>query len=172
MTFPSGAISLSDVNASGSSDSLTLSVSSGMLTLGSVSGITFSSGSNGSSSMTVKGTLINLNAALNGLVYAPSAGYSGHDSLKLSINDSLDNLSASSSIAIAVNPFVTAPPTASVLEDGSYTFSSAANDSVALTDGAASSTSESMTLTVLHGKLTLANTTGLTFTSARTARRR
>jgi Kelch motif len=165
LTFPSGAFSLSDVNASGSSDSLTLSVSSGTLTLGSLSGLTFSSGSNGSSSMTVKGTLINLNAALNGLVYSPTTGYSGHDALKLSLSDSLDNLSASSSIAIAVDPFVTAPSSAGVLENGSYTFSSAAKDSLTLTDGAASSNSESMTLTVLHGKLTLATTTGLTFTS-------
>jgi hypothetical protein len=165
LTFPTGSISLTDVEASGSSDSLTLSVSFGTLTFTSTSGLTFSSGSNGASSMTVTGTLANLNAALNGLVYSPSTSYSGHDSLKISVSDSGDNKSTSGSVAISVNPFATAPATASVLENATYAFSSSAADPIALTDGAASGTSESLTLTVLHGKLTLASITGLTFSS-------
>jgi Kelch motif len=165
LTFPTGSISLTDVNATGSSDSLTLSVSSGTITLGSVSGLSFTAGSNGSSSMTVKGTLANLTAALNGLVYSPTTGFSGHDSLKVSLSDSLDNQSVSSSIAVAVNPFVTGPATAAVLENGSDTFSSAANDPLAITDGGASANSDSMTLTVLHGKLTLSTISGITVTS-------
>jgi hypothetical protein len=165
LTFPTGSISLTDVEASGSSDSLTLSVSFGTLTFTSTSGLTFSSGSNGTSSITVTGTLANLNTALNGLVYSPSTGYSGHDSLKVSVIDSGDNKSISGSVAIAVNPFATAPATASVLENATYAFSSSSADPIALTDGAASGISESLTLTVLHGKLTLASTTGLTFSS-------
>jgi hypothetical protein len=31
--------------------------------------------------MTIQGTLANLNAALNGLVYAPTTGYTGPDTL-------------------------------------------------------------------------------------------
>jgi hypothetical protein len=99
------------------------------------------------------------------LVYAPNSGFSGHDSLKISVIDSSDNQPGSATVAIAVNPFVTAPATASVLENGAYAFSSSASDQITLTDGAASATSESLTLTVLHGKLTLASTTGLTFSS-------
>jgi len=95
----------------------------------------------------------------------PTTGFSGHDSLKISVNDSVDSQSGSATVAIDVNPFVTAPATATVLENGAYAFSSSAADPIGLTDGAASGTSESLTLTVLHGKLTLASTTGLTFSS-------
>ena len=59
--FASGAISLSDSSASGSSDSLSLTVTDGKLTLGSTTGISITGGSNGSSSMTVTGTLANSN---------------------------------------------------------------------------------------------------------------
>jgi len=115
--------------------------------------------------MTINGTLANLNAALKGLTYTPTTGFSGLDSLKCSASDSGDNQSNAGSVAISVNPFVTAPATASVLENSTYAFSSSAADPISLTDGAASGTSESLTLTVLHGKLTLASTTGLTVSS-------
>jgi hypothetical protein len=163
--FSGAAISVTDATASGTSDSLTLSVTNGKLSLGSTTGLTFSSGSNNSSSMTVTGTLANLNAALNGLVYTPTPGFSGRDSLAISINDSIDKLTGSAAVAIAVDPYVTAPPTASVLENGTYSFSASAADPITVTDGAASGTSDSLTLTVLHGKLTLASIAGLTFTS-------
>jgi hypothetical protein len=114
--------------------------------------------------MTITGTLANLNAALNGLLYTPTSGFSGHDSLQLSVRDSIDNLTGSTTVAISVNPYVTAPTSVNVLENASFTFSSP-NYPITLTDGAASGTSDSLTLTVLDGKLNLATTTGLTFTS-------
>lgn len=161
----SGTISATDTVAAGTSDSLTLSVTNGKLTLGSTTGLLFGTGSNGASSMTVTGTLANLNAALVGLVYTPTSGYSGHDSLKISVNDSNDDQSSSGTVAIAVDPFATAPATASILENSTYAFSSSGSDPIALTDGASAGVSESLTLTVLHGKLTLASTAGLTFTA-------
>jgi hypothetical protein len=164
-TFAASAISLADSSASGTSDSLTLSASFGKLTLATTSGLTFSSGSNNSSSMTVTGTLANLNAAVSGLVYTPNSGFSGHDTLAASLTDSIDKLSGSASVAIAVNPYVTAPATANVLENGSYAFSSSGGDPISATDGGAVGTSDSLTLTVLHGKLTLGSLTGLTITS-------
>jgi hypothetical protein len=85
-------------------DSLSLSITDGQLTLGSTAGLTFTSGANNSASMTVTGTLANLNAALNGLVYTPKSGYSGPDSLQISVKDSGDNLTGSATVAIAVNP--------------------------------------------------------------------
>src|SRR5206468_2223866 len=51
---------------------VTLSVVGGTLTLGGSAGLSFAGGANGSASMTVTGTLNNLNAALNGLIYAPA----------------------------------------------------------------------------------------------------
>jgi hypothetical protein len=168
-TANGNAISLNDQGAVGSSDSLTLSVSHGTLTLATTTGISFTSGSNGSASFTVTGTLTNLNAALNGLVYQPTALYSGPDSLSVSILNSVDSESASKSVALAVNalnpPTVTAPATATVIMNGTLVFSAANGDAISVTDVAAGSTPDSLTLTVSHGTLTLASTTGLTFTA-------
>jgi hypothetical protein len=61
--------------------SLSLSVSHGTLTLGSTTGLTFTSGSNGTASLTMAGSETNLNAALNQLTYTPATGYTGDDSL-------------------------------------------------------------------------------------------
>lgn len=163
--FPASAISLSDAMASGASDSLTLSVSFGKLTLGSTTGLTFTSGSNNSSSMTVTGTLANLNAAVSGLVYTPTPGFSGHDTLAASLADSIDKATGSASVAISANPYVTAPASENVLENSSFLFSSSGGDPISATDGGAVGTSDSLTLTVLHGKLTLGSLTGLTVTS-------
>jgi hypothetical protein len=162
-TFASASIALTDAAASGISDSLSLSVADGKLTLGSTTGLTFGSGANRTSSMTVTGTLANLDAALNGLVYAPIAGYSGADSLQMSVNDTGDNLTGSAAVSITVNapPAVTAPATASVNENASLTFSG----TISIADAAASATSDSLTLSIGHGKLTLGSTTGLTFSS-------
>ncbi len=87
---------LADSQAGSNADTLTLSVSDGTLALDSTSGLTFTAGSNGSSSMTVSGTLANLNAALNGLLYTPNSGYSGSDPLHLSLTDPGDSLTGSS----------------------------------------------------------------------------
>ena len=102
-TFSSSSlISATDGAASGTSDSLTLTVLHGKLNLGSTAGLTVISGANGSSSITVQGTLANLNAALIGLVYAPTTGYTGSDTLSVTINDAGDGLSGSASVAITV----------------------------------------------------------------------
>jgi hypothetical protein len=159
----SGSIAVFDATSSGTSDSLTLAVSHGGLTLGSTAGVSFVSGSNGTSSMTISGTLTNLNAALNGLVYTPNVRYTGPDSLQLSVNDAGDNLSGSAAVSITViaPPAVTAPATASSNENASWTFSG----TISLADAAASGTSDSLTLAVGHGTLTLGSTSGLTFSA-------
>ena len=61
------AITLLDGAALGNSDSLTLTVAHGTLKLGSTAGLIFSGAPNGSAKFTVTGTLVNLNAGLNGL---------------------------------------------------------------------------------------------------------
>jgi RHS repeat-associated protein len=159
------AITLTDAAASGTSDSVTLTVTHGTLTLGSTTGLTVSSGSNNFASMTLKGTLANLIAALNGLKFTPTTGFSGSASLVVTLKDSGDNQSASASVAISVNPTVSAPASASVNENASLTFSTANHNAITLTDGAATGSSDSLTLTVTHGTLTLGSTTGLTFSS-------
>ncbi len=158
------AISLTDANPG--SDSLTLSVSHGTLTLSTTSGLSFTAGSNGSASFTVSGTISNLNAALNGLTYQPTASYSGSDTLAISLVDPGDTLSASKNVSLSVNalpaPSITSPATATVLENNSLTFSS---NSISVADSAAGGTSDSLSLAVSHGTLTLSTTSGLTFTA-------
>jgi acyl dehydratase len=165
LTFSStgnNAITVIDA-AAGSSDSLTLTATHGTLTLASTIGITLT-GTNGSSSMTIKGPLATMNNALNGLIYAPTSGYYGSAAIALSLTDPGDSLSASASVAITVNsvPVVTAPASEKVSENASFTFSTSGGDPIAVADPIASGTSDTMTLKVGHGKLTLASTAGLT----------
>ena len=164
------AISLTDANTGGS-DSLALSVAHGTLTLSTTSGLTFTAGSNASASFTVTGPLANLNAALNGLTYQPVAIYSGSDSISISISDPKDNESGSAAISLTINPLaapsIAAPASASVT--GSLVFSSSNGNAITLTDAAAGANSDSLTLSVTHGTLTLATTSGLAFTSGSNA---
>ncbi len=141
------ALSVADPNATAGSDSVTLSATDGTLALGTTTGVSISSGSNGSSSMTISGTLANINAALNGLVYSPKVNYSGSDSLQISIKDALTGLSGSAKVAISVfaPPGVTAPASASLTENTSYKFT----NTISLTD--ASGASDSLTLSVASG---------------------
>lgn len=161
--FSGAAISLADPNVSGTSDSLSLSVAFGKLLLGAKPGVMITSGSNGSSSMTITSTLANLDAVMSGLTYTPNSGFSGHDTLSLALANPIDKLTGSAAVALSVNPYVTAPATATVTENTTYSFSS--SSLISATDGAASGTSDSLTLTVLHGKLNLGSTAGLTILS-------
>jgi hypothetical protein len=163
------SISVADSGPGASSDALTLSVSHGTLTLATTAGLSFTSGSNGSASFTVTGSVSNLNAALNGLTYQPTTNYSGPDTLSVSILDATDSESATKNVALSVNalapPSVTAPATASVTQNGSLVFSSANGDAISVSDAAAGGNSDSLTLAVSHGTLTLSTTAGLTFTA-------
>ncbi len=163
-TAQGDTISVADSQAGSNADTLTLSVSDGILTLGSTSGLTSVSG-NGSPSVTVSGTLANLNAALNGLAYTPNSSYVGSDSLKISLSDPGDNLTGPASVGITVNspiqpPTVTVPSTASVNENSSLVFSTK-DDAIDVTDVEAGSNAEQLTLTATHGTLKLASTSGL-----------
>ncbi|MFO0923259.1 MAG: LamG-like jellyroll fold domain-containing protein, partial [Pirellulales bacterium] len=79
------AITITDQNAgTNSTIQVTLSVASGTLTLSQTTGLTIVSGSNGSSSMVLNGTESNINAALNGLTFAPTSNYNGSLNLQIS----------------------------------------------------------------------------------------
>jgi hypothetical protein len=160
-------ISVVDAGAGANSDSLTLSVAHGTLTLSTTSGLTFASGtSNGTASFTVTGTVANLNAALSGLIYKPTANYTGSDSLAVSITDPGDVESASTSVALGVGlPSITAPATAFIAVNTSLVFSSTNNNAVSVADSGPGNNTDSLTLSVAHGTLTLSTTTGLTFAS-------
>jgi hypothetical protein len=82
----------------GGSLTVTLAVSHGTLTLGTTTGLSVSG--NGSGSLTISGSVADLNAALASLLYRGSRNYSGTDTLSLSVGDG--SLSSSGSVAIHV----------------------------------------------------------------------
>ncbi|WP_179759136.1 DUF4347 domain-containing protein, partial [Hoeflea halophila] len=81
----SNLISITD--DAGESLTVTLGVNNGTLTLSQTTGLTVSSGANGTASMTVVGTVENLNAALDGLQYDPTPEYDGGDTFTITTND-------------------------------------------------------------------------------------
>lgn len=91
MTFSaadSNLISISDVDAGSADVEMTLSVTNGTLTLGSFASLNFSAG-NGvdDATMTFQGTIAEINAALDGLEYTPTTGFSGTATLTVTTDD-------------------------------------------------------------------------------------
>ena len=81
-------ISVADVDAATGSVKITMSVTSGQLTLAQTTGLTFTAGDGTSdASMTFTGTVANVNAALARVDYRGNAGFSGADTLNLSVDD-------------------------------------------------------------------------------------
>jgi Peptidase family M23/Beta-propeller repeat/PKD domain len=96
-------------SAGSSLQQLSLAVTHGTLTLASKTGITIVSGANGSASMTLKGTLANLNAALNGLKFTPTTNYFGAATLSVSYKNLGNNQTVSVTVALTVNPPASTP---------------------------------------------------------------
>jgi len=91
VTFSSGhgnAITLGDpdVNPAVQIEQLTLSAAGGKVTLATTAGLTFVTG-NGTGTVTVRGTINALNAAVNGLVFTPSNNFVGTAHLVVTLND-------------------------------------------------------------------------------------
>ena len=163
-------VSVADSDANGASERLTLTVTSGRLTLASTTGLTVTAGANNSATVTVTGTLANLNTALEGLVYAPMSNFNGSDTLTVLLDD-LGNTgndgakTDTETVAITVSPVndapaATVPGAQTTNEDTSLTFSGAKLMSLADVDAA--SGTMSLQLSVSNGSLTLASTTGVT----------
>ena len=174
-TANGNAISVSDADAQGGVEQIALSVGHGTLTLASTAGLNFTVGANGSSSMTVQGTLANLNAALNGLTYVSTQYFNGTDTLSLVTND-LGNSGAggarqtSSSVTINVThtdlaPVNTVPAAQTTDENAPLVFSTANGNALSVSDADAQGSVEQIALSVGHGTLTLASTAGLNFTA-------
>ncbi|UQR61116.1 VCBS domain-containing protein [Bradyrhizobium sp. C-145] len=82
------AVSISDVDVGAGSEKVTLSVSHGTLTLSTTSGLSFTAGDGTSdASMTFSGTITSINNALNGLVYTPTASFTGTDTFTITTDD-------------------------------------------------------------------------------------
>jgi hypothetical protein len=170
------AITVGDVDAGASPVQLTLSVSSGTLTLSGTTGLTFTTGTGtGDATMTFSGTLANVNAALNGLVYRGALNFNGADSLSLLVSD-LGNtgaggpLTASQTVGLTVTavndaPTLAVPAAQTVAEDTALVFSAAGGNAITVGDVDAAASPVQLTLSVASGTLTLSGTTGLSFTT-------
>jgi hypothetical protein len=168
-TSNGNAISFKGAAAGSGSNSLTLSVAHGTNMLASASGSSFTTGMNGSDSFTVTGSAANLNAALNGLTYKHSTTHVESDSLSLADSDQGDSLSAAATAVFTVTtlsaPAIVAPPSGTLDQNRSIVFSIGNGNAISIKGGAAGSGSNSLTLSVAHGTITLASTTGLSFTT-------
>ncbi|MCP4473010.1 MAG: LamG domain-containing protein, partial [Gammaproteobacteria bacterium] len=84
-TANANLISINDIE----SDEMTvvLSVANGTLTLSQLTGLTVLGGANGTSTVTITGTIADINAALDGLQYTPTANYNGNANLTLTTYD-------------------------------------------------------------------------------------
>src|SRR5205823_9697984 len=72
------AISISDVDAGNGLVQVTLSVDNGTLTLGQLTGLTFTTGDGtADGTMTFTGTMVDINAALDGMGFTPASLYNG-----------------------------------------------------------------------------------------------
>src|SRR6185436_16139297 len=87
---------------------VTLSVTNGVISLGSLAGLSFTSGDgSGDATMTFSGTVADINAALDGLGYSPAADYNGPATLTISSYDG--TTTDVDSVSIAVSPVNDAP---------------------------------------------------------------
>ena len=113
--------------------SLALAVTNGTLSLSTTTGLTFNSGANNSAAMTITGTLNQINAALEGMKYTPTANYHGSAQLSMTVDDKGnigpgEPLTATANVPITILP-INDPPsgtdkTISLDEDTSYNFAS------------------------------------------------
>jgi hypothetical protein len=117
-------------------------IDSGSLTLGSRVGLSISQ--SGSNSMILNGTERDINAALEGLVYSPAAGFAGADTLQITTND-LGHVGAggpkstTSTVAIQVNaindpPVITVPGGQGTYVNHSIVFSESNHNGITITD--------------------------------------
>jgi hypothetical protein len=91
LTFSSGngnQISVADVDAGTNAIQVTLTATNGTLTLSGTSGLAFTVGDGTADvTMTFTGTIANINTALNGMTFTPTAGFSGAASVTITSND-------------------------------------------------------------------------------------
>src|SRR5439155_820837 len=177
LVFSSGnsnQISVADVDAASGTVQVTLSSTYGPISLGSTTGLSFSfSDANGTgagdgttdTTMTFRGTLAQVNAALATVTYYPNLNYNGPASLSMTSNDlgntgsggAKTDTDAVAITVIAVNdaPVNTVPATASTNEDTALVFSSGNSNQISVADVDAASGTVQVTLSSTYGPISL-----------------
>ncbi|WP_160311508.1 beta strand repeat-containing protein [Rhodopirellula islandica] len=174
LSFTAGdAISIADVDIDETASAVatvTLTATNGTLTLDNT-GLAFATGDGDSdTTMTFDGSLADINAALATLVFNPDADYFGPATLDIDVDDNGNTGTGAGTVSETVNisvvadddaPAITVPAAETLAEDSSKTFSVANSNAISVSDV---DSSPEATLSVAHGVLTLASTTGLVFT--------
>ncbi|MBL1211250.1 hypothetical protein, partial [Geminocystis sp. GBBB08] len=96
---------------------VTLTVTNGTLTLGSLTGLTFTTGDGTEDTIiTFYGSLANVNNALNSLLFNPNHDYNGNETLAVSVTSTVDDginppiiTNASQNVSLTINPVNDAP---------------------------------------------------------------
>lgn len=173
LAFP-GNISVADVDAGANDIQTTISVANGTLTLGSTTGLTFVVGTGtNDATMTIQGTVAEINAALSGMQYRPNQDFNGTDTFQINTTDlgnspapAKSDLDSMSLTVTAANdaPTIVVPGEQSAVETVATVL-----EAITVADvdfGATSPSNMRITLSVDGlGTLTLASTTGLNFTA-------
>ena len=172
-TFSSGTanpIVVSDVDAGAAPLTVSLSVPQGTLLPTSAIGVTISGA--GTGSVTLTGAAVDLNTALDGLIYSPGANQIGTVRLDIIATDNGNTgsggpLASSSSVDIQLDPvndqpINSVPGLQNINEDSSLTFSALGSNAITLSDLDAASAPISVDLTVTDGTLTVGSSAGVT----------
>ena len=118
-------LSVSDVDANGATETTTLSVANGTISLASTTGLTFAEGTGaGDTTATFTGTLSAINNAIASVTYQPTSGFQGSDTLTFTTNDNGNTgtggaMSTSDSVTISVQNVN--PATNGALANKTYT---------------------------------------------------
>ena len=150
---------------------VTLGITDGTLTLSGTTGLTFFGGGNGTASMTFQGTVADINAALDGMFYSPSSGFTATATLSIDVDD-LGNSGGgneldSDSLDIDVDvrnraPDIVAPTSVTTVENTDFTFDGA--NLITFSDVDAAGDDLEVTLSITHGVLTLGDPAQVSFT--------
>ena len=120
LVFSSGefnAISVADPDGYSSTEQVSLTASNGTLTLNPGSGVSITAGSGtNATAVTFQGTLTQLNAALSGLTFTPTSGFTGTASVTVAIDDLSTLYGGPITTTGSVNINVVAAPTLEISE--------------------------------------------------------
>jgi Domain of unknown function (DUF4347)/Cadherin-like/RTX calcium-binding nonapeptide repeat (4 copies)/Bacterial cadherin-like domain len=166
-------IAIADVDAGNNWIQAILTATNGTLTFANKNGLNFVSGDGTSdTTMTVRGSVADINTALNTLSFNPNPNFNGSASVKVDVDDlgqsgANGKLTDSETINIIVDrdndaPVNTVPGAQAVDEDQNLIFSGVKAIMISDVDAAESTGEVEVTLSVDQGALTLNSTTGLT----------
>ena len=192
LTFSAGnnnAITISDVDANSSDLQVNLTVTQGTLTLVNISGGINSLLNNGTNNVSFKGSVSEINAAIEGLQYKGNQDYFGNDTLAITVDDQGNTgsggaLNTPGTVAITVTPINDTPVATSntviavedvplVIDASDFSFTDVESDSLTsvtitgLTLNGGTLTHTGGSINVTNGMtITAAQLADLTFTSA------